>query len=477
MEQQLPVELNRRNRSETLAARTVGAVFVGFAPVFALYQEYARQYDSACRTLQSCLRRPAFANAVRNEWGSDPRCRGLPLESLLVLPMQRVLRYQRVLNELRQHTDRDHDDFESVQAAFEEVSRTIKDMQRARREQENKERMLNIQESFENAVIVLEPSREFISTDVWQVEDHSYQADAEGGSGGAVWRVVHTFLFNNMLLLGRPFQKVTDSGMQKLVYRLYCAPVRVEDVELVERRHNPQTPLSAGVDIHLCRPAQLTESRGATRVAAFGLLKLSLWANSTQQADRLQVQLRTAIRELRSNAITFDTARQKHSRMSVQTPGNNAYDGDHNRTTVDSRVRGAGVLDRPARAESAKSKTSTLTTTSGKSLMDKIHERRSVYNDPSLLAMYRGSGTRRSSATSTRRSSTSTSASLISPRSAGPSPLSAEPSPRSAGPSPRGVDTRGLGLSRPRRPLSSVFEEAVRESDRVPRSRSSSQVT
>jgi hypothetical protein len=111
--------LNTRLLDELTAANrdTVGAVFVEFAPLFKLYAAFCAGLSRALDVIKVLRNRPGSAALLKRvEQIKD--LRQLQLESFLILPMQRVLRYVLFLETLEKNTDDSHPDKENVKTAL-----------------------------------------------------------------------------------------------------------------------------------------------------------------------------------------------------------------------------------------------------------------------------------------------------------------------------------------------------------------------
>lgn len=67
----------------------IGDAFAKLAPFLKIYTLYVSNFDNATATLDACEKIPAFA-AFLEACHDKPDCRGQPLASLLILPVQRI---------------------------------------------------------------------------------------------------------------------------------------------------------------------------------------------------------------------------------------------------------------------------------------------------------------------------------------------------------------------------------------------------
>ena len=70
---------------------TIGDIFLLTAPFFKVYNRYGNNYEHAIATLDKCMEEPTFAAVVESLAAEAPN--SVSLESLLIMPVQRIPRY------------------------------------------------------------------------------------------------------------------------------------------------------------------------------------------------------------------------------------------------------------------------------------------------------------------------------------------------------------------------------------------------
>ncbi|KAL2860667.1 putative Rho guanyl nucleotide exchange factor [Aspergillus lucknowensis] len=105
-------------------ATSVGRAFITHIPYMEkVYAEYLKNHDAANKKLQTLQRSPnvtIWLNECR-EWASDLTT-AWDLDSLLVKPVQRILKYPLLISELLDSTPSDHPDHSSLAKALDEVT-------------------------------------------------------------------------------------------------------------------------------------------------------------------------------------------------------------------------------------------------------------------------------------------------------------------------------------------------------------------
>ncbi len=94
----------------------IGDVFIRYAPFFRLYNEYFQNYERAEKIYQSAMKKPAFVEYT-NELLKEPESKFLSLNSFLIMPVQRPVKYPLLLKDLLLHTKVTHVDFRDLKKA------------------------------------------------------------------------------------------------------------------------------------------------------------------------------------------------------------------------------------------------------------------------------------------------------------------------------------------------------------------------
>ncbi|KAJ2803329.1 hypothetical protein H4R20_002939 [Coemansia guatemalensis] len=102
----------------------IGDIFMRIAPFLKMYSLYLRNFRSALSDISRWLgENHEFARFIQQA-SANPECRGLSLQSYLLLPVQRIPRYKLLLEDLLKHTPRTHVDHHSIGDAL----RTIEEV-------------------------------------------------------------------------------------------------------------------------------------------------------------------------------------------------------------------------------------------------------------------------------------------------------------------------------------------------------------
>ena len=166
-----------------------GDLFIRMAPILRLYSGYVRNFEAAAQTL---LRKrentPAFVEFLTE---SEKRS-GLPLESFLIMPVQRLPRYQMLLNGLLKYTDEKHVDFDDISLAQTRIIGICTDINFQKRIDENLRLLRSLVEETEGLLDVFEDEALFVH----RGNLHSIK--------GATFDAYHYILFNDLLVRAVP---------------------------------------------------------------------------------------------------------------------------------------------------------------------------------------------------------------------------------------------------------------------------------
>ena len=82
------------------AVRHVAAAFAWAGPFFKIYSVYCQNYETALISLRAIRGQTNFEEFCAGA-RTDPACAGLPLEALLIKPVQRICKYPLFLTQMR----------------------------------------------------------------------------------------------------------------------------------------------------------------------------------------------------------------------------------------------------------------------------------------------------------------------------------------------------------------------------------------
>ncbi|XP_035883615.1 intersectin-2 isoform X2 [Phyllostomus discolor] len=165
---------------------------------------------------------------------SDPRCKGMPLSSFLLKPMQRITRYPLLIRSILENTPENHVDHSSLKLALERAEELCSQVNEGVREKENSDRLEWIQAHvqceglaeqliFNSLTNCLGPRKLLHSGKLYKAKSN---------------KELHGFLFNDFLLLTHMVKQfAVSSGPEKLFssksnaqFKMYKMPIFLNEV-------------------------------------------------------------------------------------------------------------------------------------------------------------------------------------------------------------------------------------------------------
>uniref|UniRef100_A0A158Q6U5 DH domain-containing protein n=1 Tax=Elaeophora elaphi TaxID=1147741 RepID=A0A158Q6U5_9BILA len=176
------------------------------APFLKMYSEYTNNYKRATKVFNDCLRKKRRFAQIVHEIEMKPECENLPLVSHLICPVQRVMRYQLLLQEYKKHLDPSDVDYDDTVAALELVLDAASHANEMMRKLDRYRNVLEVQEQIGSAMSLVSPGRELIRKGkVMKILSSSEKTEER-----------HLFLFNDLLILA---SERTLPGFAKLKVR------------------------------------------------------------------------------------------------------------------------------------------------------------------------------------------------------------------------------------------------------------------
>lgn len=131
-----------------------------------MYTNYVQNYDAANLKITEMMKSSKFEAFLKQCKENPLNKRNLTLESYLIQPVQRTMRYELLLRELLKHTWPDHPDYAGLSQAIEKVHHMAEQLNLRKREGENNRELVKIDYNLTGKPKDLEiiiPSRKFIS--------------------------------------------------------------------------------------------------------------------------------------------------------------------------------------------------------------------------------------------------------------------------------------------------------------------------
>jgi hypothetical protein len=222
----------------------IGDIFVSYGPLFKLYCQYAKGYDAAVSIikeyendardfLQTHKKRKALFSkkADESEFNlhtfltqtmNSEACGGKPLQSFLILPIQRVPRYELMLKTVLKYTDKDHEDHAFLLQAISEVHKAVAFIEFHLENMKLRSRLREIEELFGGSIALIDtiPRREQLRTIFKDETLRCWKLNK-----GKKEEALHFFLFDDILVTS----SMNSDGSHRLVDAMTLTECGLED--------------------------------------------------------------------------------------------------------------------------------------------------------------------------------------------------------------------------------------------------------
>eukprot|EP00004_Rigifila_ramosa_P025213 TRINITY_DN7497_c0_g1_i2.p1 TRINITY_DN7497_c0_g1~~TRINITY_DN7497_c0_g1_i2.p1 ORF type:complete len:516 (-),score=106.56 TRINITY_DN7497_c0_g1_i2:61-1608(-) len=104
-----PVDISEQeNASEQPDAVVIGDIFLEYAPYLKVFSAYVNNFERSRQKLKELQDASPVFNHFLENCVRDPQCKGQSIQSLLIMPVQRVPRYVLLLTDLMRKTPKQH---------------------------------------------------------------------------------------------------------------------------------------------------------------------------------------------------------------------------------------------------------------------------------------------------------------------------------------------------------------------------------
>mmetsp|Transcript_26610 Transcript_26610/g.66865 ORF Transcript_26610/g.66865 Transcript_26610/m.66865 type:complete len:1029 (-) Transcript_26610:237-3323(-) len=305
-----------QERLENWSAETLlGDIFVQLAPVMIIYTEYGNNYEEALQCLVNNLKNAKFQEI--HEQGKK-LSQNFSLEHLLIMPIQRIPRYNLLLADLLKHTDKAHPDYQNLKTAL-ATTQTLGDrFNQSMRDASNSKRLLAASQDGGLGGF-LAPHRHMIKDGSYITMKAGVGVRCESAlSGGKkVHERLHFFLFNDMFAfalekevkrhkdvskvalkfpLNLIWMRETGKGLTKLEFEIIAPNVSLTlTLDSVQAKNEWVDLLRKTVDSHLAASCPPLTIDSAERQGAFtfpdGGVYSGCWISGTMQGHGIYTNL------------------------------------------------------------------------------------------------------------------------------------------------------------------------------------------
>ncbi|GMS92419.1 hypothetical protein PENTCL1PPCAC_14594, partial [Pristionchus entomophagus] len=176
---------------EWQSTKRISSIMRKQAPFLKMYSEYTNNYKRATKLFEESMVKKKRFNEIVREIEKDPMCENLPLISHLICPVQRVMRYQLLLQEYKKHLVESDADYADTVAALDLVLEAASHANEMMKKLDRYGKVIEVQEQLGNAISLVHPGRELLRQGSLQKISSS--------TGKTEERFV--FLFNDLIVL------------------------------------------------------------------------------------------------------------------------------------------------------------------------------------------------------------------------------------------------------------------------------------
>ncbi|XP_017694333.1 PREDICTED: intersectin-1 [Lepidothrix coronata] len=227
------LRVRKKMSGEKMPVKMIGDILTAQLPHMQPYIRFCScQLNGAALIQQKTDEVPEFKEFVKR-LAMDPRCKGMPLSSFLLKPMQRVTRYPLIIKNIIENTPENHPDHSHLKHALEKAEELCSQVNEGVREKENSDRLewiqahvqcegLSEQLVFNSVTNCLGPRKFLHSGKLYKAKSN---------------KELYGFLFNDFLLLTQIIKPLGSSGTDKvfspksnLQYKMYKTPIFLNEV-------------------------------------------------------------------------------------------------------------------------------------------------------------------------------------------------------------------------------------------------------
>lgn len=228
------LRVRKKTGGEKMPVQMIGDILAAGLSHMQAYIRFCSCQLNGAALLQQKTDEDAEFKDFLKKLASDPRCKGMPLSSFLLKPMQRITRYPLLIRSILENTLESHVDHSSLKLALERAEELCSQVNEGVREKENSDRLEWVQAHvqceglaeqliFNSLTNCLGPRKLLHSGKLYKTKSN---------------KELHGFLFNDFLLLTYMVKQfAVSSGSEKLFssksnaqFRMYKTPIFLNEV-------------------------------------------------------------------------------------------------------------------------------------------------------------------------------------------------------------------------------------------------------
>nr|XP_019568283.1 PREDICTED: intersectin-2 isoform X2 [Rhinolophus sinicus] len=228
------LRVRKKTGGEKMPVQTIGDILAAELSHMQAYIRFCSCQLNGAALLQQKTDEDTDFKDFLKKLASDPRCKGMPLSSFLLKPMQRITRYPLLIRSILENTPENHVDHSSLRLSLERAEELCSQVNEGVREKENSDRLEWIQAHvqceglaeqliFNSLTNCLGPRKLLHSGKLYKTKSN---------------KELHGFLFNDFLLLTHMVKQfAVSSASEKLFssksnaqFKMYKMPIFLNEV-------------------------------------------------------------------------------------------------------------------------------------------------------------------------------------------------------------------------------------------------------
>eukprot|EP01119_Soliformovum_irregulare_P021238 TRINITY_DN7030_c0_g1_i1.p1 TRINITY_DN7030_c0_g1~~TRINITY_DN7030_c0_g1_i1.p1 ORF type:complete len:772 (-),score=249.29 TRINITY_DN7030_c0_g1_i1:38-2353(-) len=177
----------------------LGKIFLNIADFLKIYSKYISNFNNSLETLEKCKKKPNFEKFLFDVFNdSKAETNSLDLSSFLIMPIQRVPRYNLLLKDLMKHTWAEHPDYDDLCKATAKIADIGQLLNEKKREAEDYSTLMRLQSSLHGskAPRIAELNRKMLRHGEVEWQGKTYMC----------------YIFNDIVLIAKPEPKLLKFG-------------------------------------------------------------------------------------------------------------------------------------------------------------------------------------------------------------------------------------------------------------------------
>eukprot|EP01090_Pellita_catalonica_P002036 TRINITY_DN11718_c0_g1_i2.p1 TRINITY_DN11718_c0_g1~~TRINITY_DN11718_c0_g1_i2.p1 ORF type:complete len:670 (-),score=116.91 TRINITY_DN11718_c0_g1_i2:118-2127(-) len=184
----------------------VGDVFIQFAPVLKIYQNYINNYDVASELLLKMRQNDPKLDSSIKSFCADTKQQDITF--YLILPIQRLPRYQMLISTILQRTPEDHIDYDDLKNALEQIKGVNDFVNEKKREVDAKRRI----EEINKKIVVRGKPEVSMPNLLGRDPERKYVREGAVYGGKKGKKIYYYYMFSDCLIQTSPDKKQKAKG-------------------------------------------------------------------------------------------------------------------------------------------------------------------------------------------------------------------------------------------------------------------------